>query len=145
MLSNVVPILKWCNVVLQGTAVGCIINHLVMAYATYVWQLYVGIFFGITAFCATTLCRSMITKLVGPYEIGKVFAVNGSIQALMPFAASPTFGLLYRSTVADFPQAFLFLIIAVYLLVTVLTMIVHWLGNKAEKLRQAEEGDTNEK
>ena len=35
----------------------------------------------------------------------------------MPFAASPTFGLLYRSTVAHFPQAFLFLIIAVYLLV----------------------------
>ena len=110
-----------------------------------------GIFFGITAFCATTLCRSMITKLVGPFEIGKVFAVNGSIQvrlkhlnikknlirivcirfslhflsfrlfcnfqALMPFAASPTFGLLYRSTVAHFPQAFLFLIIAVYILV----------------------------
>ena len=145
MLANVVPILKWCNVVLQGTAVGCIINHLVMAYATYVWQLYVGIFFGITAFCATTLCRSMITKLVGPLEIGKVFAVNGSIQALLPFAASPVFGLLYRSTVADFPQAFLFLIIAVYLLVTVLTMIVHWLGNKAEKLRQAEEQDTNDK
>ena len=66
-------------------------------------------------------------------------------QALMPFAASPTFGLLYRSTVADFPQAFLFLIIGVYLLVALLTYIVHWLGNKAEKLRQAEEGDTNEK
>ena len=29
-------------VLFQGTAVGCIINHLVMAYATYVWQLYVG-------------------------------------------------------------------------------------------------------
>ncbi len=30
-------------------------------------------------------------------------------QALMPFASSPTFGFVYRSTVATFPQAFLLL------------------------------------
>ena len=45
------------------------------------------------------------------------FRLLCNFQALMPFAASPTFGLLYRSTVAYFPQAFLFLIIGVYLLV----------------------------
>ena len=32
----------------QGTAVGCIINHAVMAYATYVWQLYIGKVYFIT-------------------------------------------------------------------------------------------------
>ena len=50
----------------------------------------------------------------------------------MPFAASPTFGLLYRSTVAYFPQAFLFLIIGVYLLVeynlTTITVELGFLG-----------------
>ena len=116
-----------------------------MAYASSVWQLYVGILFGITGFCATTLCRSMITKLVGPYEIGKIFAVNGSIQALIPLAASPIFSLLYKNTVADFPQAFLFLIISVYLLIIVLTLILHWLGDKAEKCRRDEEINVNEK
>ena len=119
-----------------------------MAYASSVWQLYVGILFGITGFCATTLCRSMITKLVGPYEIGKIFAVNGSIQALIPLAASPIFSLLYKNTVADFPQAFLFLVISVYLLIIVLTLIPHWLGDKAEKCekcRRDEENNVNEK
>ena len=60
--------------------VGCIVNHFVVAFVTTEWQLYVGMLFGCTAFCATTLCRSMISKLVEPHEVGKVFSVVGSIQ-----------------------------------------------------------------
>ena len=55
-------------------------NHFVIAFATYEWQLYVGMLFSATAFCATTLCRSMISKFVAPHEVGKVFAIVGAIQ-----------------------------------------------------------------
>ena len=51
-----------------------------MAFATSEWQLYVGMVFGILSFCVTTLCRSIMSKLVEPHEVGKVFAVVGAIQ-----------------------------------------------------------------
>ena len=55
-------------------------NHIVVAFATYEWQLYFGMVFGILSFCVTTLCRSIMSKLVEPHEVGKVFAVVGAIQ-----------------------------------------------------------------
>ena len=60
-------------------------NHIVMAFATYEWQLYVGMVFGILSFCVTTLCRSIMSKLVEPHEVGKVFAVVGAIQVSINF------------------------------------------------------------
>ncbi len=43
----------------------------------------------------------------------------------MPFAASPTFGFLYRSTVAYFPEAFLLMLICIYVLLFFLVLGVH--------------------
>ena len=57
----------------------------------------------------------------------------------MPFAASPTFGFLYRATVAYFPQAFLFLVIAIYFFLLILVVIVHIMFTKVEKLTKASE------
>ena len=63
----------------------------------------------------------------------------------MPFVTSPTFGILYKSTVEDFPQAFLFLIIGAYLIIVILTITVRQLENKAEKLKSLEERDARTK
>ena len=57
----------------------------------------------------------------------------------MPFVTSPTFGMLYKNTVEDFPQSFLLLIIGAYLMIVILTMTVRVLEDKAEKLRYLEE------
>ena len=57
----------------------------------------------------------------------------------MPFVTSPTFGMLYKNTVEDFPQAFLLLIIGAYLIIVILIWTVRQLEDKAEKLRSLEE------
>jgi hypothetical protein len=57
----------------------------------------------------------------------------------MPFVTSPTFGMLYKNTVEDFPQAFLSLIIGAYLIIVILIWTVRQLEDKAEKLRSLEE------
>ena len=64
----------------QCAVSGTIITQFVDAFATYDWQIYVGGLPGILGVCITTLARSMMTKLVGPLEIGKVLAMNGCIQ-----------------------------------------------------------------
>ena len=57
----------------------------------------------------------------------------------MPFVTSPTFGMLYKNTVEDFPQAFLLLIIGAYFIIVILILMVRQLKDKAEKLRSLEE------
>ena len=57
----------------------------------------------------------------------------------MPFVTSPTFGMLYKNTVEDFPQAFLILIIGAYCIIIIIIMTVRVLEDKAEKLRYLEE------
>ena len=45
-----------------------------------------------------------------PDEVGKIFAIVGTFQALLPFGSGPLFGFLYRDTVAKFPAAFLLVV-----------------------------------
>ncbi len=70
----------------------------------------------------------MMTKNVNPDEVGKIFSIVGTFQALMPFAAGPLFGFLYRETVAYFPPAFLFLIAAFKLIEAVNKLIFYLLS-----------------
>ena len=75
--------MKCCFLCFQFAVLGTIINQFVDAFATFDWQIYVGSLPGILGVCITTLVRSMITKLVGSSEIGKVLAVNGCIQVVL--------------------------------------------------------------
>ena len=51
----------------------------------------------------------------------------------MPFASSPTFGFVYRSTVGHFPQAFLLLIAAVKLCEGIIVGVVNYGMRREEK------------
>ena len=75
--------MKCCFLCFQFAVLGTIITQFVDAFATFDWQIYVGSLPGILGVCITTLVRSMITKLVGSSEIGKVLAVIGCIQVVL--------------------------------------------------------------
>ena len=51
----------------------------------------------------------------------------------MPFASSPTFGFLYRNTVAHFPQAFLLLIASIKLVEGAIVTVVNYGMRKEER------------
>ena len=59
---------------------GCIINYLITGFAKDDWHVYVALIFSVTGFSVMSISRSIMTKLVGPLEIGKVLAVIGCIQ-----------------------------------------------------------------
>ena len=101
-----------------------VINFVIISFVVNEWMLYVGGAIALLDSTSTTMFRSMITKLVHANEVGKVFSVVGTFQAIMPFIAGPMYGFLYRSTVSYQPAAFLFLIIAIKSVVFVIVLFV---------------------
>merc|ERR1711970_546192 len=55
----------------------------------------------------TITARSLISKFVSPVELGRIFSVLAALQAMIPLAANPVYGWLYRATVAWQPGTFL--------------------------------------
>ncbi|OXA63563.1 proton-coupled folate transporter [Folsomia candida] len=53
--------------------------------------------------------RSMLSKTVAPDEIGKLFALLGVLESLIPIGMVPTYALLYKNTVTVFAGAFFLL------------------------------------
>ncbi|TRY72153.1 hypothetical protein TCAL_00254 [Tigriopus californicus] len=113
------------------------INCLIMAFATEEWMLYVGAVINCLDSSSYSVVRSMVTKIAEPHETGSLLAVFGSFQSIMPMIATPVFGMLYRSTVANFPQLYLLIVAGFFLLNSVCLLFVrHGLKKLNKKMAQ---------
>merc|ERR1712029_600290 len=101
-------------------------------------MLYIGAAFSILDATSTTMFRSLITKYVEPDEVGKIFSIVGTFQALLPFASGPLFGFLYRDTVAFLPQAFL-LVVAGFKLIEGVVVLIVFVGVKRDQRKMKKE------
>ena len=110
-------------------------NYLIIAFAANGSLLYVGGVIAILDSTSTTMYRSMISKNVNSDEVGKVFSIVGTFQALLPFISGPTFNFLYKSTVEDFPQAWVFLVLAIRVFNFFVLLIVN-IGMKKQQKRK---------
>ena len=73
-----------------------------------------------------------------PDEVGKIFSIVGTFQALLPFASGPLFGFLYRDTVAFLPQAFL-LVVAGFKLIEGVVVLIVFVGVKRDQRKMKKE------
>ena len=101
-----------------------IIFDLMMAYVANMTQLYYGIVIAGFSFGASSINKSLLSKLVDPLDVGKLFAINGAIQALVPFLSSPTFAFIYKRTVASMPHAFLLFSIGLWTIMSFMSMYI---------------------
>ena len=79
--------------------------------------------------------RSLLTKIVGPDDVGKIFSVLGSMQALMPLVGTPFFGFLYRSTVEAAPATFLYVTAGMCFVQFVLIVVVAYVFSRSVRKR----------
>ncbi|XP_045449252.1 solute carrier family 46 member 3-like [Melitaea cinxia] len=86
-----------------------ILSGFMYAFSTKTWQIYIAplieIFNG-TSFIAM---RSMVSKLVGKDELGKVNSFFGVAEAMMPLVYAPMYTTVYSATIKTFPGAFFLL------------------------------------
>ena len=111
---------------------------MIIAFAVNEWMLYIGGTIAILDATSTTMYRSMISKNVEADEIGRVFSIVGTFQALLPFMSGPTFNFLYQSTVKSFPSAWVYLVIGIRCFNFLVLLIVN-IGMRRATKRKAKE------
>ena len=110
--TTVIPILtsklKWKDTSIMAFGVcSFIVNMMFSVFARANWVLYTGLLFGTHYWCTASMCRSQLSKIVGAYDVGKLYSTLAFTQALMPLAGMPLFGFMYRATVETYPALFL--------------------------------------
>lgn len=107
------------------SAFACFLKILACVVATFspaYWYLYVGAVLSLVGACVGPWCRSIISNSVPREEIGKIFALVGSLQSLMPLAATPLFTLVYNATLQSFPGLFFLISCGFYILMLILLL-----------------------
>ena len=110
-----------------------------MALSTNGWMLYLGGAVAILDLTSSTIYRSMLTKNVNPDEVGKVFSVVATFQALLPFMAGPAYNDLYKYTVSYLPQVWIYLVISIRVFNFFVLLIVTIGMRKQEKRKENDE------
>ncbi|CAL4147784.1 unnamed protein product, partial [Meganyctiphanes norvegica] len=73
---------------------------------------------------AVIAIRSMLSKLVQPDELGKISAVLGALDGLMPMVSFSLYTLVYHATVNSFPGAQFFFGLSANLLMTIIIIFI---------------------
>ncbi|CAB4067146.1 SLC46A3 [Lepeophtheirus salmonis] len=125
---------KWTEI--DFTVGGNIIAGFMFTFANVSWLVYVA---GIVSFLGaaiSTLLRSLISKCIESDEIGKVFSVIASGQAVIFMIASPIYSLVYKATLDFFPGLVFLVTSCLYSIVGFLAIYLYFGLKKVENSRK---------
>jgi len=84
--------------------------------------------------------KSIISKMVGPREIGAVFATIGISSSIASLLSKPFFAFMYQATVEVFPGAYLMVVVAGLTLVIAPITFAHFGLKRLEKIEEESKG-----
>ncbi|XP_066263549.1 lysosomal proton-coupled steroid conjugate and bile acid symporter SLC46A3-like [Branchiostoma lanceolatum] len=120
----------------QAGALSKIAAHVLLAFVSTVWMLFLVPVLGIlSGFIAVTI-RSLCSKTVADGEKGVMFSVMSAIEVTCPLLASLLFNKLYTATLSSFP-GFCFIISTGLLLVPII--LLQWMEDTSEVIHQHDE------
>ncbi|KAG1686781.1 Proton-coupled folate transporter [Nymphon striatum] len=86
------------------SAISAITSAIIMSLSTTEWVFYIGGLSSLFAAMSAPICRSMMTKIVQPGEIGEMFAFVSSVESFTPVLANVMDTQIYNVTVNFFPM-----------------------------------------
>lgn len=112
--SAVLPVLSYYLQVGDTVLVlvGCvskIVGQIVIGLAHQPWLLYLSSVISCIGVLPLVITRSLISKVVPGEELGRIFSVLASCEAVIPLASGPLYTVVYNSTLATFPGTIYFL------------------------------------
>ncbi|KPJ09641.1 Proton-coupled folate transporter [Papilio machaon] len=118
------------------------VEYMIKMLAVTTWFMYLGA--GVSMFkgLSSPLIRSMLTKMLPPDDIAKVFALMCAIEGVAPLVSPAIFSSLYAYTINSFPGAIYMLSSIITSLCVVLLGIVQyfiWKGGSQSSFQQLEE------
>ncbi|CAO1438511.1 unnamed protein product [Diamesa serratosioi] len=108
-------ILKMSDISLAVLAlVSTIIDSLIKAFAFEPWHMYFASGISVFKILSSPMCRTLISTIVPNNEIGKVYSITSSIEALSGLGSAPLYTYIYSNTLKTFPGAYQLITAGVY-------------------------------
>ncbi|XP_032519811.2 probable peptidoglycan muropeptide transporter SLC46 [Danaus plexippus] len=81
------------------------IEYVIITFATVSWQMYAAAGISLFRGLSSPLIRSLLTKILPPEDIAKVFALMCAIEGISPLISPALYNSLYAYTISTFPGA----------------------------------------
>ncbi|XP_022224752.2 uncharacterized protein LOC111075628 [Drosophila obscura] len=93
-----------------------ILNNLAKGFATMPWHMYLSVSLGVFRSISGPMCRTIVSNIVPPSDLGKIFSIKNVLQSFAPFVAAPLYTLIYKQSLTTYPGLFNFVSAFLYLL-----------------------------
>ncbi|XP_037955859.1 tetracycline resistance protein, class A-like [Teleopsis dalmanni] len=100
-------LLKYSVITMSLIALGCcVLESVVRATTAKWWEMYLGVGLGCMNSLLFPMARAILSYVTPTDEIGKVFGLTVSLEALTPFCAAPLYTFVYNATLDINPGVF---------------------------------------
>ncbi|KAH8314490.1 hypothetical protein KR059_010455 [Drosophila kikkawai] len=93
-----------------------ILNNMAKGFATMPWHMYLSVALGVFRSISGPMCRTIVSNIVPPSDLGKIFSIKNVLQSFAPFVAAPLYTLIYKRSLTTYPGLFNFVSSFLYLL-----------------------------
>ncbi|KAH8253724.1 hypothetical protein KR032_006630 [Drosophila birchii] len=93
-----------------------ILNNMAKGFATMPWHMYLSVTLGVFRSISGPMCRTIVSNIVPPSDLGKIFSIKNVLQSFAPFVAAPLYTLIYKRSLTTYPGLFNFVSAFLYLL-----------------------------
>lgn len=128
-------VFKFSDISLACLAIFCyMLDSLMKAFATESWEMYAITSITLFKILGSPMIRTLMSTIIPHDEIGKIFSITTSFEALSTFAASPLYAIVYKTTFTTFAGAFFLITVAVNIMNLCIAFYIAYLKKIRESL-----------
>ncbi|XP_071963637.1 lysosomal proton-coupled steroid conjugate and bile acid symporter SLC46A3-like isoform X2 [Antedon mediterranea] len=149
VLLTCIPLLHWFNISYKDTIliiIGVVMRmgaYTLLAFSRTTWMVFLVPLLASTSAIPASTSRSMMSKIVGQNEQGSLFSFMASLETLTVSLASVIFNALYPATLMILEGGFVFITMAILLVIPVILICwIHELNTMEASYTKLIEGNT---